>query len=321
MKKMICVLILLAMSGICFTSVAADTEDSGKQEHYVYPIDVTSDNWFDYTVLEKNEMLRINDETLGKMTDENLVYAIADYPYLVDYLAYGEDVLRFSKYCSAMGELLSRETCADSLKKYSRQIIEEYKSNPREDGRSTIVSYLLQDITEAVSNKTRPNSGTRLLNYVFTPNGSKVYVTYPSESHTTAYHQAADADAVSTYGISLVRGGSCTYNHHSYAWYSTASTNNCWMGNPSAYMTDGSYTLKYSGGTSSSLYSYGVSQNDRLYYANNTHSAIFTGYTGGGAPFASYSATSKWGTLGVFVHGVTNVPAGCNYSTVSIWHR
>ena len=78
MKKMICVLILLAMSGICFTSVAADAEYSGKQEHYVYPIDVTSESWFDYTVLEKSEMLRINDETLGKMTDENLVYAIAD---------------------------------------------------------------------------------------------------------------------------------------------------------------------------------------------------------------------------------------------------
>ena len=321
MRKVICVLLLLALSGKCFIGVAVDAKDRGKQEHYVYPIDVTSENWFDYTVLEKSEMLRIDDETLGKMTDEDLVYAIADYPYLVDYLAYGEDVFKFSKYCSAMRELLSRETCADSLKKYSKQIVEEYKTKPREDGRSTVVSYLMQDIAEAVSETTWLNSGGLRAYYVYTPNGSSVSVTHPSESHTAAYHQAADADVVATYGVSLVRGGSCKYNHHSYAWYSTASTNNCLMNDPSEYMTDGSYTLKYSGGTSVSLYSYGVSQNDRLYYANNTHSAIFTGYTGGGAPFASYSATSKWGTLGVFVHGVTNVPAGCNYSTVSIWHR
>ena len=311
----------MALSGLLLTGAKVDPGDTEKSGHYAYPIDVTSGKWFDYTVLEKSEMLRIDDETLGKMTDEDLVYAIADYPYLVDYLAYGEDIRRFSEYCSAMGELLSRETCADSLKKYSRQIVEEYKTRPREDGRSTVVSYLLQDIAEAVSETSRDDSGGLRASYVYTPNGSLVSVTQPSESHTTAYHQAADADAVSTYGVSLVRCGSCKYNHHSYAWYSTASTNNCWMNNPSAYMTDGSYALKYSGGTSSSLYSYGISQNDRLYYANNTHSAIFTGYTGGGAPFASYSATSKWGTLGVFVHGVTNVPAGYNYTTISIWHR
>ncbi|MBR5340106.1 MAG: hypothetical protein IK150_08480 [Lachnospiraceae bacterium] len=321
MKRFFCILLLMALSGLLLTGAKVDPGDTEKSGHYAYPIDVTSGKWFDYTVLEKSEMLRIDDETLGKMTDEDLVYAIADYPYLVDYLAYGEDIRRFSEYCSAMGELLSRETCADSLKKYSRQIVEEYKTRPREDGRSTVVSYLLQDIAEAVSETSRDDSGGLRASYVYTPNGSLVSVTQPSESHTTAYHQAADADAVSTYGVSLVRCGSCKYNHHSYAWYSTASTNNCWMNNPSAYMTDGSYALKYSGGTSSSLYSYGISQNDRLYYANNTHSAIFTGYTGGGAPFASYSATSKWGTLGVFVHGVTNVPAGYNYTTISIWHR
>ena len=166
MRKVIGVLLLLVISGVCFTSVAADTKDLGEQEHYVYPIDVTSENWFDYTVLEKSEMLRIDDETLGKMTDEDLVYAIADYPYLVDYLAYGEDVFRFSEYCSALGELLSRETCADSLKKYSKQIVEEYKTKPREDGRSTVVSYLMQDIAEAVSETTWLNSGGLRAYYV-----------------------------------------------------------------------------------------------------------------------------------------------------------
>ncbi len=311
----------MALSGLLLTGAKVDPGDTEKSGHYVYPINVTSEKWFDYTVLEKSEMLRIDDETLKRMSDEDLVYAIADYPYLVDYLAYGEDVVMFSKSCSAIEELLSRETCADSLNRYSKQIIEEYRDNPRADGRSVVVSYLLQDIAESVSANTRINPNLSRSNYVYTPNYTPVYVTHPSESHTTAYHQAADADAVSTYGVSLVQQGSCKYNHHSYAWYSTSGSNTCWMLDPSPYMTDGSYTLKYSGGTSSSLYTYGVCQNDRLYYANNTHSAIFTGYTGGGAPFASYSATSKWGTLGVFVHGVTNVPAGCNYSTVSIWHR
>ena len=151
MNRFFCILLLMALSGLLLTGAKANPRDAEKSGHYVYPIDVTSDNWFDYTVLEKSEMLRIDDEILERMLDEDLVYAIADYPYLVDYLAYGEDVLLFSKYCSAMEELLSRETCAESLNRYSKQIIEEYQVKPREDGRSAVVSYLLQDIAETVS--------------------------------------------------------------------------------------------------------------------------------------------------------------------------
>lgn len=50
------------------------------EEKYKYAITVESDDWFDYSVLEKNKMLKIDNQTTSEMSDEELVRAIADFP-------------------------------------------------------------------------------------------------------------------------------------------------------------------------------------------------------------------------------------------------
>ena len=60
MKRFFCILLLMALSGLLLTGAKVDPGDTEKSGHYAYPIDVTSGKWFDYTVLEKSEMLRID---------------------------------------------------------------------------------------------------------------------------------------------------------------------------------------------------------------------------------------------------------------------
>ena len=57
-------------------------------DRYVYPITVDSEDWFNYPVMEKVAMLRIDESILKNMNDYELVWAIADYPYLGNFGIY-----------------------------------------------------------------------------------------------------------------------------------------------------------------------------------------------------------------------------------------
>lgn len=108
-------------------------EDLASVQRYQYPIDVTSEDWFAYSVVEKVEMLKIPQETLDGMSDLQLLYAAADYPYFVDVSIYGFDPDSFSIYgnhCSAFGELLSRKSFLKSLETYGEAIAREYLADP-----------------------------------------------------------------------------------------------------------------------------------------------------------------------------------------------
>lgn len=319
-KRLLVVAMVFALAYSCKISVVAvETGD-------VYSSTIESEEWFEHSVLEKSEMLRIDARRIEKMTDEQLVRAIADYPYLVDiYIGdtMSEGLEQFKGTCDAYNELMKREGGAESFVKYSQNVISEMKDNPREDGRTVFVTQALEDIVEELKGHNKLDA----INYATsssgptTPNKNPVPYTTPSESHTSAYHATLDKEVVTTYGVKLVRNGSCKYNCHSYAWHSTASSNPYWIAKPTIYMTDGSYMRKFSGSVSNSIYTCGLSVNDKVYYASNTHSALFIDNPLNGAPLATLKVRSKWGKLGVLEHTVTNVPASYNYSTVSIWHR
>lgn len=154
---------------------------------------------------------------------------------------------------------------------------------------------------------------------ITTPNGSSVAYETRTCSHSNAdYHSALDAQTVKAYGVTLISGGTCKYNCHSYAWYSQSTSNSYWINNPSVYMTDGSYSRVMSGTTSSS--GLAAANGDRVYYASNTHSAILSS-SATGEPIATRTVKSKWGSLGVFSHTVSNVPSSYDTSSVSCWHR
>lgn len=338
----------------------------GKKDAYAdevefeYKITTESDDWFNYTVKQKVEMLRIDEETLENMTDEQVVRAVIDYPYILDIYVYGdlETGLRtVSKYCDALRELQTRENWKEVFCEYATIFANEYRENPEilTPGRYIVLAeliyyysgnaeffaeYLLDpeqieeensEITEnnmvvtddntAIETETEEaytlNTETSVPT---TPEGSTVQYSTPSERHSSAYHAQKDEEFAADYGVTLIQNGSCRYNCHSYAWHSTSPSNIYWINDPSVYMTDGSYSDVYNGSISTSTYYCNASVGDKVYYASNTHTAIFVDNPANGAPLASADVESKWGQLGVFKHDVNNVPSGYDYSSVSIWH-
>jgi len=72
-------------------------------------------------------------------------------------------------------------------------------------------------------------------------------------------------------------------------------------------MTDGSYSLKHSGSVSTFINLWNASYNDKIYYASNTHSALFIDNPSNGAPLATGMARSKWGGSKEWSPGVLKI--------------
>ena len=136
MKRTIAVILSILLLGTFLIGCASEKRIKKaieSVERYQYPIDVTSEDWFEYTVAEKSNMLLIPQETLDDMTDLQLLFATADYPYFCDASIYGfnkDGFDTFSKYCSAFHELQSRKSFLKTLKTYGKPVALLYLSDP-----------------------------------------------------------------------------------------------------------------------------------------------------------------------------------------------
>ena len=132
--------------------------------------------------------------------------------------------------------------------------------------------------------------------YVKTPNGTNVSViTYSSEPLSQSEIKRINKQYDKAYpNATRQRSASGKYNCHSYAFYSTSTSNNKWMNNPSAYWNDGSYheTSLISGGRKLEFFSGSSPQ----------HSAIVV------SAYTSVILESKWGKCGVYRHTTSNCP-------------
>lgn len=162
------------------------------------------------------------------------------------------------------------------------------------------------------TNDTSYESAAATYTYVSTPEGTSVLVYIHGEELTTA--KIAEFDAyVTTYypNATLLRSATTNYNCHSYAWYSRLATNKYWMNDPSAYMSDGSYTQIV-------LLPAIVSLNTIVYYNNSDHSAVVTTAGPPGALGSLIKVTSKWGSYGLVQHNVSYSPY--TYSGFTLWN-
>ena len=100
-------------------------------------------------------VVETEDAELKKMSDQELVSAIADYPYLVDIYAYdsiGEGIDKLAENCDAYAELISRESGKNSMLKYGEQIVNNSNFDSSRAGREEFVSYAIKDIMEYLEN-------------------------------------------------------------------------------------------------------------------------------------------------------------------------
>lgn len=133
-------------------------EETVELEHYDYPITSASPEWGGMSVTEKVEALKIPTEQLKDMTDEELIRAMADYPFLIDLHVYGkstgESIETLRGYCSALDALLSRQSAVAALNDYGRKLADAYgraaESDSEETGHYEVVEMLLNEIIDYV---------------------------------------------------------------------------------------------------------------------------------------------------------------------------
>ena len=260
---------------------------------------------------------------------------------MVDIYAYGDsaaDGIEVSRrYFSALDELLSRESASEALTKYGLTTANRryamYNSDSGGDSHDLFIGNALLDIFEYVNENVNAtyldgavvNGSYIALNNVNSVPYSSVDVYIYEEIHTNECHDAMDQVILDTYAVTRVSRGTCRYNCHSYAWYSQSTSNTYWIPDPTPFMDSGNYTRKYIGLVSTPASSTSVRYGDIIFYGDvngdsgTWHSAIYISQSNTPAPLATHRCISKWGSLGVFEHAMSIVPAEYDTSIITAW--
>lgn len=134
-------------------------------------------------------------------------------------------------------------------------------------------------------------------------NGTVAYK-WISGEFTSAEKKQIDDYFIDEYDVKKKRAATVKYNCHSYAWYSTSSSNKYWINDPSIYMENAKFIC-----TQTSMFNYIPTDVEKNYRAVVkidgviVHSAIVNN-----VDYKSEHLISKWGYAGVFVHSIKRCP-------------
>lgn len=137
---------------------------------------------------------------------------------------------------------------------------------------------------------------------------------WKSGNYTTAECAEIKKSVEKDYSAKELRSATTKYNCHSYAWYSTSSSNKYWINSPLQYINSATFLKKQTSGFNS-LPS-GIKKEDRAVYRSGntiTHSAIVNSTSS-----SSSYLKSKWGSWGLYTHSIKKCPYYSKYSSVSI---
>ncbi len=264
---------------------------------------------------------RISSEVLNKMTTEEIVNAVLDYPLLINIYAYDsyEDGLKsLAKDSDAFKELLRRPDASEKLlNKLETKTCTSgtLESLDRDEGSlEELTVRILLTKTKSCNDRAYGINTIQSLRgniTVRTPNGTGVSVFKRGEELSSSRKQQIVNDMRRAYPrATMISFPTTNFNCHSYAWYSTSNSNKYWMNCPSAYMSDGSYSrldnvIDAVSGT-------------RMYYQGE-HSAIV--YRGGG-PLSDpkyLTVKSKWGKGPLMKHVAEYSPYSSD--NITLWTR
>ncbi len=311
------ILVVVLMFTMSTVSLASDQTITQAHTYDVIP---GTEEWENLTVEERVEASFVSEEESSKMTTEALLETILNYPYWINVYAYGNirygiDVV--ASYFPPLNEFLQREDALDVINNYLDNcpaLLDGNEIDLNVYGAQSLLIKLggTEPLTEAV---TRSYDGV-----VLTPRKTEVDVTYDLDwaeqtiiqgqyvNYDIAEEQSELYEQIFT-SAEILRDPAPDYNCHSYAWYTQATNNNCWLWDPSAYTTDGSYR------------SAGTAVNNRVTYTRVgtgviEHSGIITSVSSGPA-----IVTSKWGPLSLFRHEVQDCPYAVGSVSVGLWAR
>ena len=281
---------------------------SVSEGYYVCPIQPGSSEWDRLSIQERYAVSSIDAGDVAAMTTDAVLLSVLNYPFIVNIYVYddineGIDAVRM--YCPALEELLNRSDACVVVARYLQACRDQGSTDTTTYYvAARIYGYLTSAADVAPRYMIEPDTGYRMT-YLHTPNNTRVlvYINIPWDevyTYDEAYSVSLDMEEI--FGVTMIRNPDRSYNCHSYAWHSTSSNNPYWMGDPSAYITDGSYVSSSAAVGSKITYK----KSNGVYW----HSGIVTG---------NGEITSKWGMLGLFEHGLTNNPYFQEAPTINYW--
>ena len=284
-------------------------------EPHVYTVLPGSIEWKEMTPEERRASCYVSEDEASSMTTSALVEPVLNYPYFINvycFDSFDRGIEMLAQSFPPLAELLTRVDAYETLQDYNEEktvFLTDDAVDLNAYGAETLQIYLGKnsniekaDLLLELETYAAPET-----NEIRTPNDSpiEVYVDMTwdelsalrgqrlTETIAKSHHQ----DAIDAFpDAEEIRGVSCKYNCHSYAWYSTSSSNKLWMNNPGDYINDGSYVS--SGSVKGNRVTYTTTANDEI-----IHSGIVTDVSSG-----PITITSKWGYMGLFSHPVNDCP-------------
>ena len=325
MKKLLCLFLCLIMIftfSTGFSPLNNVSQETTLQytitEPYNYPMERNSDEWNKLTTTEERRAaFSVPDDIICAMTTEALAKTVLTNPYFIDVLAFDSTDIGIecvSTYVDGLEELLKRDDLNEVVAKLGVQSIsEEANINQVETYalRIKIINNIMASLeTESVV------SPRYSIQTIQTPNGTDVtalygltytYHGFTEEEAYEAFHDMLDGYP-SAVPIRDVSYQTDSYNCHSYAWHRQTAQNPYWIDDPTAYMTDGSYTSST------------VAVNAKVCWKSSNgspvHSGIIYSTPSGSTPSV---VTSKWDCFGLVRHNINDCPYNSSSLSVGVW--
>ncbi len=300
--KISLILALLVSGTFMFSNISfADDNNNIKPHKKFYKYNADNKEWTkSKSVKERRQDLQLDEKQLKKLSTEELLVAVLEYPFIGDLFAFDNNDLAIksvSRHCVALREFMQRKDAKDVLTKAKSNTKKVVKTLNVAKVNTGIIPMVIETLCENNLMGFEKNQKK----YVQTPNGTNVYVYSRNE------FSAGKINALNNYfkfnypNAIYMSTSTAKYNCHSYAWYYSSTHNKYWMNYPSAYMNDGSYYQTNN-----------VSLGDVAYY-NGEHSALI--YSN---PNHAERYISKWGPGPLMVH----TPYDSPYSnSITKWKR
>ena len=298
-KKAISLFLTLVL--LCLFSYSAFATETTS----LYEINASDTSWKEFTSHEEMiEAISVSKSYLEECSTSDLLLFIVNYPLIGDIFAYDttkEGINHVKTYCSSLDLFFDRKDAnkalQDVLLKNTTQKLssQKYLQDISLYVVEALYDYMLQ------TNNNRDSYAT-----VYTPNGTAVSVINVTSDFSSSTKTSINNYFISAYpNAQFVSTSTQKYNCHSFAWYSSSTSNHFWMNNPSAYMSDGSYTQ-----TSSCLNA------TKLFYTNGGHSARV--YDAISNSLSTTTVKSKWGNGPLMIHKALYCPY--NSTGITKWH-
>jgi len=322
------ILVMALSFSPCASATALEESEDAQAysitEPYEYGIDLDSDEWKNSSLSERVADVYVSDDVVENMSTQALTITVLCNPFLSDFWAfdnYEQAMEIVSHKVNGLTELLTREDVLETISLIASDE-ELFTSALIDYGSDETNIEILSMKLELLNTLTSVFAGTESDSFVSscedaallqaskttvpTPNGSSVKVisglTYADHSTTLSAVKAAQTSLLGSYSSATVvrdvSSATAAYNCHSYAWYSTSSSNSYWMCDPSTYMTDGSY-ISGTAKVGSKITYTAVSSGTII------HSAIVSKLSSGSTPV---TVKSKWGRCGVISHYTNDCP-------------